>query len=116
MKRSGYCQAGKVVGSVQLVEVDEVGVGLLDPAPRRLVELMRDLLWSDLAPSVTPPSLLVSAARRTRGRPWSVPWSATRPAGASPSWVSVSTQLDLRWTDPDLQVKSSGGPAEVHRR
>ena len=28
-----------MVPSVQLVEVDEVGVGLLGPAPRRLVEL-----------------------------------------------------------------------------
>jgi hypothetical protein len=31
-----------VVASVQLVEVDEVGVGLLGPAPRRLVELSKE--------------------------------------------------------------------------
>jgi hypothetical protein len=31
-----------VVASLQLVEVDEVGVVLLGPAPRRLVELSKD--------------------------------------------------------------------------
>ena len=41
--------------------------------------------------SVTPASLLLSSARRTRRRPWSAPWPARRPTGRLDPMVQSGT-------------------------